>query len=600
MQSADDMRLVREFVERHSEAAFETLVSRWIGFVYSAALRQVRDPHAAEEITQAVFILLAQKAAGLHPDTVVSGWLFKTTRFVALAQIRARMRRQQGELEAQMQSDFEEPAPNALWAKLSPQLDEALAQLGDKDRQALLLRFFENRNLAEVGHRLGTSENTAGKRINRALGKLQTYFQKRGVVSSASAISVAMSTFSVAAPPAALAKAVSAALIAKSTAATSTSTIALTKGALKLMAWSKVKIAASICAVVVLGGGATIATIGGFQSWRVAGMPNISGAWQAEVNAPLGPETVKMHGLLKFTKGLRGYTGTGSLIEQGVKDMQISKIDYTFPKLRVEFGKGINMTFDGIVNAATKEIPGTIRQSGLVLPAVFKYTDSPMTVPGPLKPRDYAGRAGADLQGFWRGILNVGAGFIRLNFKLAQLPDGTFRGEMDNLESVRGQRLTVIYNAPDVKLIVNTGDGMFKGQLDATKSKLVGHWIQTRAPLPFTIERYVSPYKAIEDKEPAVTERVRSLKIGELRADECTPECWQQLQQEKKTANPQLAKAIEAALGTLQNVTLVERTTDKGRPAYLYRMEYENLNALIRIVLDGAKIAYVHGEQEEE
>jgi hypothetical protein len=329
-------------------------------------------------------------------------------------------------------------------------------------------------------------------------------------------------------------------------------------------------------------------------------MPSIAGAWQAEVVVPLGPETVKMHGVLKFTKGFGGYAGTGSLIEQGVKDMQISKIDYAYPKLRVEFGNGVNMTFDGNINTATREIPGTIRQPGLFLPAVFKYTGSPLTVPGPLKPREYVAGAGSDLQGFWKGVLKAGNRFIRLNFKLAEMPDGTFRGEMDNLESVRGQRLTVIYNPPVVKLIVNTGDGMFKGRLDATKSKLDGYWIQGNPPLPFTIEQYVSPYKAIEDKEPAVTERVRTLKIGELRAAECTPECWQRLQQEKKTANAQFAKAVAAALGPLQNVTLVERTTDNGRPSYLYQMEYENMNALIRIVLDGDKIADVHREAEPE
>ena len=93
MQAMDDMALLREYAARHSEAAFEELVSRRIGFVYSAALRQVRDPHLAEEVTQAVFIILAQKAGKISDKTILTGWLFKTTRFAALAQIRAAAKR---------------------------------------------------------------------------------------------------------------------------------------------------------------------------------------------------------------------------------------------------------------------------------------------------------------------------------------------------------------------------------------------------------------------------------------------------------------------------------------------------------------------------
>src|ERR1017187_5147922 len=99
MQAMDDMALLREYAARNSEAAFETLVSRRIGFVYSAALRQVRDPLMAGGITQAVFIILAQKAGRISEKTVLTGWLFRTTRFAALAQIRDRAKRRRRELE---------------------------------------------------------------------------------------------------------------------------------------------------------------------------------------------------------------------------------------------------------------------------------------------------------------------------------------------------------------------------------------------------------------------------------------------------------------------------------------------------------------------
>src|SRR5260370_1599546 len=93
MQVMDDLELLREYAANGSEPAFEVLVSRRVGFVYSAALRQARNPHLAEEITQAVFIILAQKAGRISDKTILTGWLFKTTRFAALAQMRAEMKR---------------------------------------------------------------------------------------------------------------------------------------------------------------------------------------------------------------------------------------------------------------------------------------------------------------------------------------------------------------------------------------------------------------------------------------------------------------------------------------------------------------------------
>src|SRR5437899_9305091 len=102
MHELDDMMLLQEYTARDSQAAFAELVSRRVGFVYSAALRQVRDPHFAEEVTQAVFIILARKAGTISPKTILTGWLFRTTRFVALAQSRDAAKRRKRELEAHM------------------------------------------------------------------------------------------------------------------------------------------------------------------------------------------------------------------------------------------------------------------------------------------------------------------------------------------------------------------------------------------------------------------------------------------------------------------------------------------------------------------
>jgi uncharacterized protein (TIGR03435 family) len=256
----DDLTLLHEYAARDSEAAFAELVSRRVGFVYSAALRQVRDPHLAGEITQAVFIILAQKAGRISDKTILAGWLFKTTRYAAIAQVRDREKRSMrlatiGK-EFQMQSESQSAASDEIWNQMSPLLDEALATLGETDRQAVLLRFFENKSLAEIGSQLGTGEDTARKRVTRALDKLHRYFTKRGVSSTTAIIAGMISANSIQAAPVALAKTVTAVAIVKGGAA-SGSALILVKGALKLMTLAKAKTTALVSTAIVLAAGVT-------------------------------------------------------------------------------------------------------------------------------------------------------------------------------------------------------------------------------------------------------------------------------------------------------------------------------------------------------
>jgi RNA polymerase sigma factor (sigma-70 family) len=257
----DDMELVRRYVIHQSESAFTALVSRYTNLVYSVALRRTRDPQLAEEITQVVFIILARKAGSLSPATILPGWLYRTTCFTSNSALKAEGRRHKHEQEAYMQSQLNEAQAEADWQKMSPFLEEAMLRLSQADRDALVLRFFEGRTLHEVGAVMGASEEAAKKRVSRALDKLQLYFHKRGVSSTTAVIAGAISANSVQAAPAALAKSVAAVAITKGMVANG-STLTLINGAMKLMAWSKMKMA------VVVGVGLLLAAAGGTEIYQ--------------------------------------------------------------------------------------------------------------------------------------------------------------------------------------------------------------------------------------------------------------------------------------------------------------------------------------------
>jgi uncharacterized protein (TIGR03435 family) len=270
MPDATDMDLVRSFARNHSEAAFAELVRRHLNLVYSVALRYAGRDGDAQDIAQAVFIILARKAGGLRAHTVLTGWLYETTRFTAARWQRANARRLAREQEAHMQSL--NSSSTDVWEQLAPHLEAAMSQLREGDRTLLALRFYENKTGSEAAVLMGIREAAAHKRTARALEKLRKFFSQRGMALTAATIAGAVSAHSVQAAPTALTQTITAVAAAKGTAAT-TSTLTLVKGALKIMAWTKAKLAIGIAAGIVLAAGTTTVTVNLIEDHRAE-------AWQ--------------------------------------------------------------------------------------------------------------------------------------------------------------------------------------------------------------------------------------------------------------------------------------------------------------------------------
>jgi RNA polymerase sigma factor (sigma-70 family) len=205
-----DWDLLREYLAGGSEPAFSALMQRHLDLVYSVAFRHCSDRSLAEEVASNVFSILARKARDLKKDIVVAGWLFNTARYAAAnarsSQNRRRQREQQaielGDCFAGSPTNAGEGEVAKAWEIIAAHLDSAVAQLSKADRDAVLLRFYENKSLRAVGIDLGISEEAARKRTARALEKLRKAMAARGAVCASAALGLVLATSAVqAAPP---------------------------------------------------------------------------------------------------------------------------------------------------------------------------------------------------------------------------------------------------------------------------------------------------------------------------------------------------------------------------------------------------------------
>ena len=241
---------MRDYAGSHSEAAFAELVRRHIDLVYSAALRMVCDSHQAEDVTQGVFVALAQNARQLTDHPVLSGWLHRTTQNLAANAVRTNVRRQTREQEAAAMNEL--LSAEARWEQIEPELDAALGELDEADRDALLLRYFEKKSAQEMAKRLGISAEAAQKRVSRAVERLREFFAKRGVTVGTGALAVVITANAVHAAPAGLAATISVAA-ALTGAGISTSTIITTTKTIAMTTFQKTVVAATVAVLAGTG-----------------------------------------------------------------------------------------------------------------------------------------------------------------------------------------------------------------------------------------------------------------------------------------------------------------------------------------------------------
>jgi RNA polymerase sigma factor (sigma-70 family) len=266
--AADDWGLLAAYATGRDEQAFAALVRRHVNLVYCAAARRVGDRHLAEDVTQAVFLILANKAKSMRHDGPLSAWLLTTVRYAAANALKMESRRHKHESRAAHAAGAcsANPTDVLVWQEVARQLDDEVLRLPSVDRRAVLLRYFENRPIVDIAADLNVSEGAAKQRLSRAMDKLRKRLDRRGVAGVASMGSAGLASLLashiVTAAPIGLTNTACAAACGLAAGATTASTaITIAKGALNMMTWTKLKIAAAVLVAVSIGGTAGVVTV---------------------------------------------------------------------------------------------------------------------------------------------------------------------------------------------------------------------------------------------------------------------------------------------------------------------------------------------------
>jgi RNA polymerase sigma factor (sigma-70 family) len=301
----DDTTLLQRYAANRDEEAFAEVVRRHLPFVYSAALRRLgRDTHHAQDVAQVVFCALARDARSIARSPVLSGWLYTATRNAVINVVRSEKRRRTREEEAyHMQQMESESAASADWSKLRPVLDSAMDRLSARDREAVLLRFFQGRSFGEIGAIVGLSEDAARKRIDRALAKLRDILRPHGVAPTSTALAALLASQPVAAAPAGLLASVTGAALSTGGAAAI--------GAVTFITMTKLQ--AGIAAAILVAGAVSLIT----QQRTISQLREETAVTQERL-ARLDPENAtagKPRGSVAAEAAKAGLTATASVAD---------------------------------------------------------------------------------------------------------------------------------------------------------------------------------------------------------------------------------------------------------------------------------------------
>jgi len=256
----NDRQLLRQFTQHNSQEAFTALTARYLSLVYSTCRRELNDADLAEDVTQAVFLILARKAPSLRREVVLSGWLFQTARFAARnARLQEQRRKATEQKAAGILREQQMETEDAAWTDIEPLLNQSLAGLRDAERECVLLRFFQGMTFAEAGTALGLSEDAARKRVTRALDKMRQFFVKNGVIVPSTALAVLLTAHAAKAAPISLVPAIAQSTAgvfaghATTAALTGSHVYQLSEGVIKAMKIVQIKMVAGIAALVIAG-----------------------------------------------------------------------------------------------------------------------------------------------------------------------------------------------------------------------------------------------------------------------------------------------------------------------------------------------------------
>lgn len=259
----DDRSLLHEYAEKGLEEAFAEIVHRYADMVYSVCMRELSDPEHAAEASQAAFFALSQHAKKIRKKTV-SGWLMKTAKYTSINLLKREKIRKKYEKKAAEMTQGQEPR-TAEWKEVMPVLNDGLIGLSEKDRSAVILRYFQEKSFIDIGNTLGVSEKAAHMRVKRAVEKLRKFFSKKGVILPAAALSGMLSMHAVQAAP----HSVSKGCVSVAKGPVPESVAHISNGALKMIVLGKVKaVAVALGCAAAVTAAASVAVIHSLQKSR--------------------------------------------------------------------------------------------------------------------------------------------------------------------------------------------------------------------------------------------------------------------------------------------------------------------------------------------